>query len=113
MDSPETPQRLLIGTGTLLLLCLDAKPDAEYKDLAWFAGVDIRTVTRILQQLETAGYVSRRGRGRAMRCTLHRDAPILNDHVNGTVGGLIAALSGEPVHGDAERQVTLGRSWRR
>jgi DNA-binding IclR family transcriptional regulator len=104
MDPSDTPQRLLIGAGTLLLLCLDAEPDAGYEDLARFAGVEIRTVSRILGQLEAAGYLSRRGRGRGMRCTLHRDASIRTRHVNGTVGGLLSALRDGSVDAGASRQ---------
>lgn len=91
--SSRPPRDALVTPGALVLLALSANHEANYNELARYAAIKTRTVPRILNRLEAAGYLSREGLGRASKITLHPEAPLRAPNVSGTVGDLLAALN--------------------
>lgn len=87
--------RGLLTTSGLVLVALDRNPDASYAEMAKFAGVDERTVTRSIEDLIAGGYLTREGRGRAVKHHISRSAPIAPPIVRGPVHRLLQALTAE------------------
>jgi DNA-binding transcriptional ArsR family regulator len=64
-------------------------------EIARNAGVDERTVSRILKQLEDAGYLSSSRVANRNEYQLHLDRKLQEPRTDGTVGSLVAALTGQ------------------
>lgn len=76
-----------------LLLEVARNPDATLEELAGSVGVTTRSAVKILNDLETNGYLERERRGRRNHYVLHRDRPLRHpSNAAHTVDELIEAL---------------------
>jgi DNA-binding Lrp family transcriptional regulator len=83
----------LLRTNHVRILMLIAQHNRmSLIEIADAAELAERTVQRIVEDLEEAGYVSRKRVGRRNRYTVHRDAP-LHDGFGGAVGELLDGRS--------------------
>jgi DNA-binding MarR family transcriptional regulator len=83
---------LLLTTAARILLVIDADSDALFSEIADRAAVDERTVSRELDHLERAGYLSRHRHGKRNHSTIHDQAEIQDIGASGTIGELLNAL---------------------
>jgi predicted transcriptional regulator len=76
-----------------LLLEVARNPDSTLEELARAVGVTTRSAVKILNDLETNGYLERERRGRRNHYVLHRDRPLRHpSNAAHTVDELIEAL---------------------
>lgn len=95
MSMPDFSQHpaALINARGLVLLTLWLRPAATQREIAGTIGVTVRTVARALVDLEEAGYLSRAGRGRSVRCTIAPEVAVRGPGVSTTVGDFLRAVS--------------------
>lgn len=77
-----------------VMLCIAINQRATAKEMAQTVGVTERAVQRIIDNLETEGYISRFRDGRKNRYEIHRERPLRHPAQGGhTLGDLLAALA--------------------
>jgi DNA-binding MarR family transcriptional regulator len=85
---------VLLTSHGLVLLCVARNPGIRLRDIAERVGITERAVHRIVCDLCSAGYVSRRRVGRTNVYDIHRDAPLAHELLRGhDVGDLLGALA--------------------
>ena len=65
-----------ITNHAVVLTLLDRQENLTAREIAIGLGVTERTVIRIINDLETAGYISKRKEGRQNRYTINTDLPL-------------------------------------
>ncbi len=70
------PDWTFLSNHAHVLLCLSEDPESRMRDVAARVGITERAVHRIVDDLEEAGYLTRRREGRCNRYDLHLDAPL-------------------------------------
>jgi DNA-binding IclR family transcriptional regulator len=85
---------VLLTSHGLVLLCVARNPSIRLRQIAEQVGLTERAVHRIVCELCSAGYLSRRRVGRTNVYEIHRDAALAHDLLRGhDVGDLVAALA--------------------
>lgn len=88
-------REMLLTNHTLVLVALARDAGLRVRELAQQVGVTERAVETIVGDLERAGYLSRRRRGRRNEYAVHAAQPMMHPLVDGVpVGRLIAGLDG-------------------
>ncbi|MBK7825434.1 MAG: winged helix-turn-helix domain-containing protein [Nannocystis sp.] len=59
-----------------VLFCLTKDPEIRLRDVADSVGITERAVQRIVTELETAGFITRRRNGRRNSYVVHRNHPL-------------------------------------
>ncbi len=76
-----------------VLIAINRNPEIRQRDIAAAVGITIGAVTRIIHELEEAGYLSSERIGRRNRYTIRTDIPLRHpleqDH---SIGDLIRSL---------------------
>ncbi|GAA5034783.1 MarR family transcriptional regulator [Terrabacter aeriphilus] len=80
----STSRWTFLSNHTHVLVCLARDPDATMRDVAEQVGITERAVQRIVGDLETAGYLSRRRAGRRNAYSLRADRPLRHPLEAGT-----------------------------
>ena len=76
-----------------VLQVISADPTARLRDIAQTVGITERTAAQIVNDLERAGYLSKRRDGRRNRYEVHENLPLRHpQHRHHTVGDLIRFL---------------------
>ena len=74
------------------------------REIAQQANITLRTVQKIIADLDTAGYIVRKKEGRCNRYIVHPEVPMRHrlqrDH---TVGDMLLALGDNPQKGEREQ----------
>jgi len=79
---------------TQVLLAIAADNRATAKEIAAIVGVTERAIQRIIDDLETAGYISRFREGRKNRYEIHAEEGLRHPAQQGsTIGDLLEALA--------------------
>jgi len=80
LDAPlpptERPAWTLLSNHGLVLLCIANEPTMRVRDIAGTVGITERAAQRIVGELITGGYISRRREGRRNVYEVHRNAPL-------------------------------------
>ena len=91
---PEHPWRFLTNHAQVLT-CIGADPSVRLRDIALRVGITERTAAQIVNDLEQAGYLTKRRNGRRNTYEIHDKLPLRNPlHRHHTVGDLIRFLQG-------------------
>ena len=72
----ETPDWTFLSNHSHVLVCVAQDPEVRVADIARRVGIGERAVHRILVDLESAGYVTRRREGRRNRYAVNLDRPL-------------------------------------
>ena len=72
----ERPAWTLLSNHGLVLLCIAGEPTIRVRDIAGTVGITERAAQRIVGELITGGYISRRREGRRNVYEVHRNAPV-------------------------------------
>ncbi len=72
----ETPDWTFLSNHSHVLVCVAQDPEVRVADIARRVGIGERAVHRILVDLESAGYVTRRREGRRNRYEVNLDRPL-------------------------------------
>jgi hypothetical protein len=72
----ERPGWTLLSNHGLVLLCIAAEPTMRVRDIAGSVGITERAAQRIVGELITGGYLSRRREGRRNVYEVHQHAPL-------------------------------------
>lgn len=87
-----------------VLLCIAREPEMRMRDVATLVGISERAVQRIIADLEEAGYLERRRRGRRNRYSVRPDLPLRHPiERHRRVAALIALVRGREEGGGRER----------
>jgi predicted transcriptional regulator len=90
----ETPTWSFLTNYARVLLCIADDPGVRLRDIGDRVGVTERAAHRIVDELATAGYISRARTGRRNRYSINRDQPLRDSLVHEqSVGDLLAILS--------------------
>ena len=78
-----------------VLMCIGADPSLRLRDIAVSVGITERTAAQIVNDLEQAGYLTKRRDGRRNTYEVHDELPLRHPlHRHHTVGDLIRFLQG-------------------
>jgi hypothetical protein len=78
-----------------VLTCIGADPSLRLRDIALSVGITERTAAQIVNDLEQAGYLTKRRDGRRNTYEVHDQLPLRHPlHRHHTVGDLIRFLQG-------------------
>ena len=78
-----------------VLLCIARDPGIRLRDIASCVGITERAAHRIVCELETEGYLTRRREGRRNVYILHPEAPLPHELDRDTkLGDLLGAVAG-------------------
>lgn len=86
----------------LVIACVAEDPRASLVEIAQSVGLDPRSVVRLIEDLEAAGYLTRTRRGRRNAYDVAFGARV-SDDMPGTVGELLALLGVTPSEGPKRR----------
>ncbi len=79
-----------------MLLCVSRDPSLRLREIADCVGITERAAHRIVCELESEGYLTRRREGRRNVYEVHFELPLRHDAEQGaTAGDLIGALVGD------------------
>lgn len=78
-----------------VMLCLSRDPDMRLRDIAGDVGITERAVSKILDDLEEAGYVTRTREGRRNRYRLHARGRLRHPLERQTTIGELLSLLGD------------------
>lgn len=94
MQPTPPPTWSFLTNHARVLLCIVEDPTVRLREIGERIGVTERAAHRIVNELVTAGYVSRRREGRRNHYTVHRDLPV-PDRMSRTkpIGELLAILA--------------------
>ena len=94
MPGIETPTWSFLTNYARVLLCIAADPGVRLREIGDRVGVTERAAHRIVDELATAGYISRARTGRRNRYSINRDQPLRDSLVHEqSIGDLLALLS--------------------
>ena len=78
-----------------MLLCVSRNPTLRLREIADCVGITERAAHRIVCELESEGYLTRRREGRRNVYEVHDELPLRHDLERGaTAGDLILAVAG-------------------
>ena len=92
VDSRQRRPWSFVTTHALVLIAIANDPAVRIREIADFAGVSERQASRVVSQLEAAGYVVRERTGRRNRYRLNL-AHALPRHESRSLGELLEALA--------------------
>jgi len=72
----DAPNWTFLSNHSHVLVCVAQDPEVRVADIARRVGIGERAVHRILVDLESAGYVTRRREGRRNRYAVNLDRPL-------------------------------------
>ena len=72
----DAPDWTFLSNHSHVLVCVAQDPEVRVADIARRVGIGERAVHRILVDLESAGYVTRRREGRRNRYAVNLDRPL-------------------------------------
>jgi hypothetical protein len=102
---PHRPTWSFLTNHARVLLCIFEDPAIRLREIAERVGITERAAYRIVDELVTAGHLSRRRDGRRNHYTVHPDLPV-PDQLSQTkpLGELLAILTPAPQSNPAPRQ---------
>lgn len=93
MSSPEPPTWSFLTNHARVLLCIAQDPGLRLREIGELVGITERAAHRIVDELVTAGYISRMRNGRRNHYAIDRDLPLQDRLVQEQkVGDLLAIL---------------------
>ena len=93
---------VFVTNHAMVLLCVAESADVRVRDIANMVGITERATHGILTDLDDAGFVTRRRRGRRNHYLVNRDATLRQPLVRSvTVGELLDTLRSQPSFGVA------------
>ncbi len=83
-----------LSNHTHVLVCIAREPGTRIRDIADCVGITERAATRILNELEQEGYITRHRLGARNYYELHPDRPLRHTLESGrTIGDLVGLLT--------------------
>jgi predicted transcriptional regulator len=103
MPQEGTPGWSFLTNHAQVLLCIAHDSGIRLREIGEAIGITERAAHRIVVELATAGYISRRRNGRRNQYTIQSDLPLPDPLAREQkVGDLLAILAGQPP-ADTER----------
>ena len=97
MPSCDAPAWSFLTNHARVLLCVAQDPGVRLREIGERVGITERAAHRIVDELVSAGYVSRRRTGRRNQYAVHRSRPLWDRLVREqSVGDLLAILAAPP-----------------
>src|SRR5215210_4820950 len=97
MPQSGTPSWSFLTNHAQVLLCIAQDPGVRLREIGEMVGITERAAHRIVNELDTAGYISRARSGRRNRYAIRSHLP-LPDPLAGEqkIGDLLTVLAGRP-----------------
>ena len=89
---PEQARFRFLTSHAFVLLAVDRQPDLTMDKIAVLVGITQRQVHRVIDDLEAAGYITRRRVGRQNHYTVNRNHQTHDGSIAGEVGLLLEVL---------------------
>ena len=92
----QRPPWAFMTSHGFVLLAVERQPNATMREIAETVGITQRQVHRIVDELEAAGYISRKLVGRNNHYAVYRSLPMRHSAVRANeIGDLLDVLSGQ------------------
>ena len=90
---PDVPSWTFLTNHAHVLIAIDRDPDLRQRDISHAVGITVGAVQKIIQELETGGYLVRERIGRRNRYQVNPGLPLRHPlESNHTVGDLLTTL---------------------
>lgn len=97
MTEEATPKWAFLTNHARVLICIAHDPGIRLREIGERVGITERAAHRIVADLATAGYITRRRIGRRNQYTIERSLPLRDPLASGeSVGDLLAVLTRQP-----------------
>ena len=97
MTEEAAPNWAFLTNHARVLICIAHDPGIRLREIGERVGITERAAHRIVADLATAGYITRRRIGRRNQYTIQRNLPLPDPVASGeSVGDLLAVLTRQP-----------------
>jgi|SRR5665213_1895999 len=94
MNVDPTPRWAFLTNHAQVLVCIAQDPGVRLREISDAVGITERAAHRIVTELDTAGYITRKREGRRNQYTIKPDRPLPDPLARGQkVGDLLAVLA--------------------
>ena len=98
MRPDGTPSWSFLTNHAQVLLCIAQDPGVRLREIGEAVGITERAAHRIVVELATAGYISRKRNGRRNHYTIQSHLPLPDPLASEQkIGDLLAILAGQPL----------------